>query len=67
MTNKIRKQIIQNAIREYKTAILSEGELRYEKIAKALNMMENVFIMCSVSRVEGIDKLRWFINDAKKK
>jgi len=61
MTNKDREKIIENAIREYKN---SESK---KNIENALNMMENVYTMCSLWSVKGIEQLRQTIFEAENK
>lgn len=61
MTNKERERIIQNALIEYQNSYT-----RYQ-IENALNMMENVFIMCSSWNVKGISQLQMSMNEAKEK
>lgn len=61
MTNKERERIIQNALTQYK-----KSHSKYE-IKNALNMMENVFIMCNSRNIKGISQLQIAINDAKNK
>lgn len=62
MTNTERKQIIQNAISEYTTAKAS-GDIK--KVYRAINMMENVYIMVAVYPLEGVETLRQLILTAK--
>lgn len=61
MTNWDREKIIENAIREYKN---SESK---KSIENALNMMENVYIMCSLWSVKGIVQLKQNICEAENK
>lgn len=61
MTNKERERIIQNALIEYQNSYT-----RYQ-LENALNMMENVFVMCSPWNVKGISQLQISIKEAKKK
>lgn len=58
MTNREREQIIDIAIRDYNNAISNPSTNRKQKIAFAINMMENAFIMCSIWNVKGIEELR---------
>lgn len=62
MTNTERKQIIQNAISEYNTAKAS-GNIK--EVYRAINNMENVYIMVAVYAVEGAETLRQLILSAK--
>ena len=62
MTNTERKQIIQNALRYYTTAKQS-GDAA--KIARAIDDMENVYICVCLWAVEGAEKLRKTILEAK--
>lgn len=61
LTNKERERIIQNALTQYK-----KSHSKYE-IKNALNMMENVFIMCNSWNVKGISQLQMSMNEAKEK
>ena len=62
MTNGQRKQLIVNAIRDYNTAKASRDK---DRIAKAINDMENAFICVSLRQTEGTEKLRQTIIVAK--
>lgn len=61
LTYKEYEKIIQNALIQYK-----HSYSKYE-IENALNMMENVFIMCNSRNIKGISQLQISINDAKNK
>ena len=54
---------INTAIQEYKNSVLFGFS---SNTAHAINMMENVFIMCS-GNIEGIEELRKTIKEAKEK
>ena len=54
---------IKTAIQEYKNSVLFGFS---SNTAHAINMMENVFIMCSCN-IEGIEELRKTIKEAKEK
>lgn len=62
MTNKERKQLIENTLRDYNAAKQS-GDA--DKIARAINDMENVYICVSPWSVEGAETLRQAIVTAK--
>ena len=62
MTNRERKQLVENAIRDYNIAKQSEDA---DKIARSINEMENVFICVNPFSVNGIEKLRQTILKAK--
>jgi len=62
MTNTERKQLIQNAISEYHQA-KATGD--FEKIAQAVNNMDNVYIAVVLHGVEGVETLRQLILSAK--
>ena len=62
MTNTERKQIIQNAINEYTTA-KAGGNIK--EVYRAINSMENVYIMVAMYAVEGGETLRQLILSAK--
>lgn len=64
MTNTERKQIIENALREYNVA-KETGEA--PKIARAINDMENVFFCVNLYATEETEKLRQTILKAKYK
>ena len=53
---------IKTAIQEYKNSVLFGFS---SNTAHAINMMENVFIMCS-GNIEGIEELRKTIKEASK-
>lgn len=55
MTNTEREQIIKNALRDYNAAKQTGDN---EKIARAVNDMENVFYCVSRFAVNGTEKLR---------
>lgn len=55
MTNTERKQIIQNAINEY-TAAKANGNIK--EVYRAINSMENVYIMVAMYAAEGAETLR---------
>lgn len=61
MANREREKIIQNALTQYKNSYS-----KYQ-LENALNMMENVFMMCSPWNVKGISQLQISIKEAKKK
>ena len=62
MTNTEKKQLIENALRDYNAAKQSGNA---DKIARAVNDMENVFICVSLWAVEGTEKLRQTILTAR--
>lgn len=62
MTNAERKIIISNALRDYNNAKQS-GDA--QRIAHAINDMENVYICVHLYAVEGTEKLRQTILTAK--
>lgn len=62
MTNTERKQIIQNAISEYTT---SKASGNIKEVYRAINSMENVYIMVAMYAVEGAETLRQLILSAK--
>jgi hypothetical protein len=64
MRNTERELIIENALRNYNAAKQTENA---EKIARAINDMENVFICVSCFQVKGTEKLRQTILKAKYK
>ena len=61
MTNKEREQIVQNALMQYENS-----HTKYQ-LENALNMMENVFIMCGSWNFKGTSQLQTSINEAKNK
>ena len=64
MRNTERELIIENALRDYNAAKQTGNT---EKIARAINDMENVFISVSCFSVKGTEKLRQTIIKAKYK
>ena len=56
MTNKEREQIVQNALMQY-----ANSHTKYQ-LENALNMMENVFIMCSSWNFKDTSQLQTSIN-----
>ena len=62
MTHKQYQQLIDNSIRDYRTAKLNGDK---NKIEMAINRMENVFICVSPWKVKGTEKLRQTILKAK--
>ena len=62
MTNTDRKQIIRNAIQEYKDA-KQTGDTR--KIEMAVNGIENAYICVCLHAVEGTEELRELILTAR--
>ena len=67
-SNRDRELIIRNAISEYRLACAWHTEsIPSDKIIHALNMMNNVFIMCSPYGTKGIDKLRKEILEGEKR
>ena len=62
MTTREREQIIHNALRDYNAAKQSRDS---DKIACAINAMENVYICVSLWGVKGTETLRQTILSAK--
>lgn len=62
MTN--REQVIKNAIGEYRAAVASKS-VGAREVARAINMMYNVYIMLAVWNVKGTEELRQTIIEAE--
>lgn len=50
-----KKQVVENALREYKNSIPFITEQRKLDV---INMLQNVYIMCSPFSIEGVDTIK---------
>lgn len=50
-----KKQVVENALREYNNSIPFINEQRKSDV---INMLENVYIMCSLFNIEGINRIK---------
>ena len=64
MKNSDRELVIQTALSQYRLAVYSG---KPEKLAYALNEMENVELMCSPWGTKGIGQLRKAIKEARQR
>lgn len=59
-----KEEVVRTAIQEYKHSVLFGFG---SNTANAINVMENVFIMCSPFNIQGVAELQKIIKDAKEK
>lgn len=59
-----KEEVVRTAIQEYKRSVLFGFG---SNTANAINVMENVFIMCSPFNIQGVAELQKIIKDAKEK
>jgi hypothetical protein len=50
-----KKQVVENALREYKNSIPFITEQRKLDV---INMLENVYVMCSLFNIKGVDNIK---------